>query len=36
MVLLRAMKPEGRTVESLLPHSQSLEPIIQNVLADIE
>ena len=36
MVLLRAMKPEGRTVESLLPHSQSLDPIIQNVLADIE
>jgi len=35
MVLLRAMKPEGRTVESLLPHSQSLKPIIQGVLADI-
>ena len=36
MVLLRATKPEGRTVESLLPHSQSLKPIIQSVLADIE
>ena len=34
-VLLKAMKPEGRTVESLLPHSQSLKPIIQGVLADI-
>ena len=36
MVLLRATKPEGRTVESLQPHSQSLKPIIQSVLADIE
>ncbi|HJM76969.1 MAG: hypothetical protein QGF28_00305 [Candidatus Thalassarchaeaceae archaeon] len=35
MILLRAMKPEGRTVESLLPHSQLLEPIIQGVLDEV-
>jgi len=35
MILLRAMKPEGRTVESLLPHSQFLEPIIQGALDEI-
>lgn len=35
MILLRAMKPEGRTVESLLPHSQFLEPIIQGELDEI-
>ncbi|MDP6563148.1 MAG: hypothetical protein QF377_05215 [Candidatus Thalassarchaeum sp.] len=35
MMLLRAMKPEGRTVESLLPHSQFLEPIIQGALDEI-
>jgi len=31
--LLRAMKPEGRTVESLLSHAPALEPVIQHFLA---
>ncbi len=35
-VLLRTMKPEGRTVESLLPHAPALEPLIQQFLSDIE
>mgnify|MGYP004295406589 CR=1 FL=1 len=30
--LLRAMKPEGRTVESLLPHATFLAPVIQDFL----
>ena len=35
-ILLRAMKPEGRTVESLLPHSSLLGPIIQSILSEID
>ena len=35
-ILLRAMKPEGRTVESLLPHASALGPAIQNFLLGIE
>ncbi|MDP7256583.1 MAG: hypothetical protein QGH57_00940 [Candidatus Thalassarchaeaceae archaeon] len=33
--LLRTMKPEGRTVESLLPHVLSLEPLVQRLLLEI-
>ena len=33
--LLRAMKPEGRTVESLMPHAQLLEPMVQAILLDM-
>ena len=33
--LLRAMKPEGRTVESLLPHAQHLVPVVQGLLSDM-
>ncbi|MDP7002305.1 MAG: hypothetical protein QF911_01855 [Candidatus Thalassarchaeaceae archaeon] len=35
MVLLKAMKPEGRTVESLLPHSTHLGPIVQSILSNL-
>jgi len=31
-VLLRVMKPEGRTVESLAPHAKSLAPMIEEQL----
>ena len=34
--LLRAMKPEGRTVESLLPHVPSLRPLVQRLVSDME
>jgi 5S rRNA maturation endonuclease (ribonuclease M5) len=32
--LLRSMKPEGRTVESLLPHLPSLEPLVQRLVSE--
>ena len=31
-VLLKVMKPEGRTVESLAPHSRTLAPMIEEIL----
>ena len=31
-VLLKVMKPEGRTVESLAPHSRMLAPMIEEIL----
>ena len=31
-VLLKVMKPEGRTVESLAPHSRTLAPMIEELL----
>ena len=31
--LLRTLKPEGRTVESLLPHASALEPLIRDFLS---
>ena len=34
--LLRAMKPEGRTVESLLPHEPSLGPLDERLESDLE
>ena len=34
--LLRTMKPEGRTVESLLPHSNSLAPLVHTFLYAME
>ena len=34
--LLRAMKPEGRTVESLLPHVPSLGPLVERLVSDLE
>ncbi|MCH1591650.1 MAG: hypothetical protein L7R66_01520 [Candidatus Thalassarchaeaceae archaeon] len=34
--LLRTMKPEGRTVESLLPHAPSLRPLVQRLLQEID
>jgi 5S rRNA maturation endonuclease (ribonuclease M5) len=34
--LLRTMKPEGRTVESLLPHVPSLRPLVQRLVSDFE
>ena len=34
--LLRSMKPEGRTVESLLPHVPSLGPLVQRLVSDLE
>ena len=34
--LLRTMKPEGRTVESLLPHALFLEPLVQGFISEIE
>ncbi|MEC7709034.1 MAG: hypothetical protein VYA39_04865 [Candidatus Thermoplasmatota archaeon] len=33
--LLKAMKPEGRTVESLSPYSEALAPMIDSFLDDI-
>ena len=33
--LLRAMKPEGRTVESILPHVPSLGPLVQRLVSDL-
>ena len=35
-ILLRAMKPEGRTVESLLSHAPSLNPLINRILSEYE
>ena len=35
-ILLRAMKPEGRTVESLLAHAPSLNPLIERMLLENE
>lgn len=34
--LMRSMKPEGRTVESLLPHAESLGPLVQRMVSDME
>ena len=34
--ILRTMKPEGRTVESLLPHSNSLVPLVHTFLEAME
>ncbi len=34
--LLRTMKPEGRTVEALLPHVPSLKPMVQRIVSEIE
>ena len=34
--LMRTMKPEGRTVESLLPHSTSLAPLVHTFLSEME
>ncbi len=34
-VLMRAMKPEGRTVESLLAHAPSLIPLIERIVLEI-
>ena len=34
--LLRAMKPEGRTVESLLAHVPSLHPLIKRIISETE
>ena len=34
-VLMRAMKPEGRTVESLLAHAPSLNPLIERIVLEI-
>ena len=33
--LLRTLKPEGRTVESLLPHASALEPLVQGFLSEM-
>jgi 5S rRNA maturation endonuclease (ribonuclease M5) len=33
--LLKSMKPEGRTVESLLSHADSLEPLVRGFLHDL-
>jgi 5S rRNA maturation endonuclease (ribonuclease M5) len=33
--LLRSMKPEGRTVESLLPHVPLLEPLVQRLVSEV-
>ena len=35
-VLLRTMKPEGRTVESLLAHAPSLNPLIERILLETD
>ena len=32
--LLRSMKPEGRTGESLLSHLPSLEPLVQRLVSE--
>ena len=34
-VLLKVMKPEGRTVEALAPHSEKLVPMIDEVLREV-
>jgi len=34
--LLKTMKPEGRTVESLLAHVPSLRPLVQRLVSDLE
>ena len=34
MELVRAMKPEGRTVEGLKPHAEKLRPYIDMVDSD--
>lgn len=33
--LLRTLKPEGRTVESLLPHVSTLVPLVQSFLSEM-
>ena len=35
-VLLRTMKPEGRTVESLLAYAPSLNPLIERILLETD
>ena len=35
-VLLKVMKPEGRTVESLTPHSSTLTPMIDEILREAD
>ena len=35
-VLLKVMKPEGRTVESLAPHSGKLSPMIDELIEEAE
>ena len=35
-VLLKVMKPEGRTVESLAPHSGKLYPMIDELIEEAE
>ena len=35
-VLLRTMKPEGRTVESLMPLAPYLSPLIERILLDTD
>lgn len=35
-VLLRVMKPEGRTVEALAPHSRILVPMIEEILGEAD
>ena len=35
-VLLKVMKPEGRTVESLAPHSRTLAPMIEEILGEAD
>ena len=35
-VLMRTMKPEGRTVESLLTHVPSLNPLIERILSETD
>ena len=35
-VLLKVMKPEGRTVESLSPHSRKLSPMIDELIEEVE
>ena len=35
-VLMRTMKPEGRTVESLLTHAPSLNPLIERILSETD
>jgi len=35
-VLLRTMKPEGRTVESLMPLAPYLNPLIERILLETD
>ena len=35
-VLLKVMKPEGRTIESLAPHSRTLAPMIKELLGETD